>query len=740
MAPGRVDGNPVEGSTIHAAKDQLVTAKKQPAADTRLTRLHDHVLKTYRILIADLCQQFNMGHPGGAIGMAAIGVALWKYAMRYAPHSPDWFNRDRFVLSNGHACLFQYSFLHLSGYKAMTFEQLKSYHSERADSLCPGHPEIEIEGIEVTTGPLGQGVANAVGLAVATKNLAATYNQPGNEVVSNHTWCMIGDACLQEGVGLEAISLAGHWRLNNLTIIYDNNQITCDGSVDMVNNEDINAKMRACGFHVLEVSDGCYDIDGIAQALETARHSSEKPYFINIKTTIGLGSAVAGKAASHGAPFGAEDVKAMKVANGFDPEKHFEIGAEVRDFFSELPERGKGFVTEWEEALRRYCGEFPELGEEFQARMRGEIRKDWRELVPKTFDTAPTASRVSGGKVINPLAKAINSFMVGTADLSPSVNMIWEGKVDFQPPSLQTACGINGTYAGRYLHYGIREHAMAGIANGLAAFSRGTILPVTSSFFMFYLYAAPAVRMGALQHLHVIHVATHDSIGAGEDGPTHQPIELAALFRSMPHLLYIRPGDSEEVAGAWEVAIAYTDGSSIISESRHKIPQLHGGGEGKGLTRRDGVAKGAYVLQEVDDADTADVTIIGVGAELSFAVDVAAALQSERGVRARVVSFPCWRLFEMQSVEYRRSVLRRHGPKDAHTAGIPVVVIEPYAPNGWERYADAGINMRTFGHSLPGKYIYDHFGFETVKMTDKVVGYLEGIKEGKYIKGEFVDL
>lgn len=275
---------------------------------------------------------------------------------------------------------------------------------------------------------------------------------------------------------------------------------------------------------------------------------------------------------------------------------------------------------------------------------------------------------------------------------------------------------------------------MAGIANGLAAFGPGTILPVTSSFFMFYLYAAPAVRMGALQKLRVIHVATHDSIGAGEDGPTHQPIELAMLFRSMPNLLYLRPGDSEEVAGAYIVAMEYMGGPSIVSVSRHKIPQLHDGAQGKSLTNRDGVAKGAYVLDEAEGG-TADVTIIGVGAELSFAVDVANELKQKRGIRARVVSFPCWRIFDAQPVEYRRKVLSRHGQ-----GGVPAVVIEPYSPNGWERYADAGINLRTFGHSLPGKYIYGHFGFETSPMADKVAGYLDGIKSGEYIKGEFVDL
>ncbi|KAL2859581.1 Transketolase, thiamine diphosphate binding domain-containing protein [Aspergillus pseudodeflectus] len=684
---------------------------------------HDHVLKSFRLLIADLCQQFGGGHPGGAIGMAAIGVALWRYIMRYAPHTPDFFNRDRFVLSNGHTCLFQYTFLHLTGYKAMTFDQLKSYHSERVDALCPGHPEIEHEGVEVTTGPLGQGVANAVGLAMASKNLAATYNRPKYDVVNNHTWCMIGDACLQEGVALEAISLAGHWKLNNLTIMYDNNQITCDGSVDLTNTEDINAKMRACGWDVIDVEDGCYDVEGIVQALQKARASTDKPTFINVRTVIGLDSKVEGQAAAHGAAFGVSDVAEMKRKYGFNPEEHFVISDTVREFFADIPARGEGFVKEWDDLVKKYSEAHPELAAEFQRRVRGELPSDWQEKIPAEFPDKPTASRASSGLVFNPLAQDINNFMVGTADLSPSVNMIWKGKVDFQHPDLRTTCGINGDYSGRYIHYGVREHAMAAISNGLAAFSPNTFIPITSSFFMFYLYAAPAVRMGALQHLQVIHAATHDSIGMGEDGPTHQPIELAALYRAMPNLLYIRPGDSEETAGAWIAAINAKKSSTIISTSRHALPQLK-------QTRRDGVLKGAYILEDIPNAA---VTILGVGAELSFALEVAATLKEKNNITARVVSFPCQRLFEQQSVEYKRSVLQRH-------MGIPAVVIEPYAPNGWERYADAGISIRRFGHSLPGKAAYKFFGFDIEGMSEKIAGYLKRREVEEELKGEFVDL
>ncbi|EXJ93372.1 transketolase [Capronia coronata CBS 617.96] len=693
---------------------------------SRLTAEHDLVLRTFRLLIADLCQQFKGGHPGGAIGMAAIGVALWKYVMRYSPRHPDFFNRDRFVLSNGHTCLFQYTFLHLTGYEAMTLDQLKSYHSSREDALCPGHPEIEHEGIEVTTGPLGQGISNAVGMAMATKHLAAEFNRPGHDLVTNHTWCMIGDACLQEGVALEAISLAGHFRLNNLTVIYDNNQITCDGSVDLTNTEDVNAKMRACGWDVIDVQDGCYDVEGIIAALNKARASEEKPTFINVRTVIGVDSAVAGSAVAHGAAFGDKAVADMKRAYGFNPDEFFVIPDAVREFFADIRPRGQKLVEEWNRKLDAYSNEYPELAAEFEARRNGQLPSDWSSLIPKEFPSKDTATRASSGLVFNPIAEKVKAFMVGTADLSPSVNMIWKGKEDFQHPGLRTQCGINGSYRGRYIHYGIREHAMAAIANGLAAYSPNTIIPVTSSFFMFYLYAAPGVRMGALQHLHIIHHATHDSIGMGEDGPTHQPIELAALYRAMPNLLYIRPGDSEETAGAWMAAIEATHTPSIISTSRHAVRQL------APKTSRDGVRRGAYVIEE--DAD-ADLTILGVGAELGLALDLAARLRETAGLRVRVVSFPCQRLFEKQSLEYRRQTLNR-------ASGKPTIVIEPYAAMGWERYADAAVCMSTdrFGQSLPGPKAYDYFGFTVDKIVPKIQGYLAKRKAGDILPGEFYEM
>ncbi|KAL7756924.1 hypothetical protein ACKLNR_013917 [Fusarium oxysporum f. sp. zingiberi] len=719
-----------------AAVDKIVVKSLPSNGSTTVAGLnlespekHDRVLKVFRAFIADLCQQFNGGHPGSAMGMAAIGIALYKYVMRYSPNNCEYFNRDRFVLSNGHACLWQYLFMHLVGVKSMTLEQLKSYHSTKTDSLCPGHPEIENEGVEVTTGPLGQGVANAVGLAMATKNLGATYNKPGYELVNNMTWCMIGDACLQEGVGLEAVSLAGHWRLNNLCIIYDNNSITCDGTADVANTEDINAKMEATGWNVLDVFDGDSDVTAIVNALIAAR-SSDKPTFINIRTTIGFGSAAAGNAKTHGAALGVDDVANIKKSFGLDSNEHFHIPQDVYDLFADVRVRGDAYEAEWLKTVQRYKKEDPVLGTEFGLRVAGKMPDDWTKCIPTSSElpTEPTSSRKSAGILTNILGERIKSFLVGTADLTPSCHVAFNNKVDFQSPDLRTACGLNGNYSGRYIHYGIREHAMCAISNGLAAFNKGTFIPMTSSFFMFYLYAAPAVRMAALQGLQQIHIATHDSIGTGEDGPTHQPIALPALYRAMPNTLYIRPCDSEEVAGAFIAAILATETPTIISLSRQNLTQF------PQHSSREGVSVGAYVFVEADDDDF-DVTLIGVGSEMGLTMQAKDVLLKEHGIKSRVVSFPCPRLFEQQSRQYKQSVLK---PR----SGKATVVIEAYAANGWERYADASISMRRFGKSLPSKATYEYFGFQPYNVATKIRGLVEEVKRDgiEILRGDFRDL
>lgn len=658
------------------------------------------------------------------MGMAAIGVALWKYVMKYSPSNPDFFNRDRFVLSNGHACLFQYAFLHLTGYKMMSWEQLLTYHSPRFDSVCPGHPEIEIDGVEVTTGPLGQGIANAVGLAMASKNLGATYNRGNHEVVNNMTWCMIGDACLQEGVGMEAIQLAGHWKLNNLCVMFDRNEITCDGSVDVAQSDDINAKMRACGWGVIEVADGNYDVEGIVKALIQARASKDKPTFINIRTVIGVGSQVQGDAKAHGADLGEADVAHVKKFYGMDPEKHFVVDDDVYGYFREAIPRGQQLEKDWQATVNAYSKEHPQLAAELQRRVKGEFLDDWTKLVPKLedFPTEDTPSRKAAGQILNPIAEKCGNVVVGTADLSPSVNMAWKTKVDFQNPDLKTACGLKGDYSGRYIHWGIREHAMASCSNGMAAFNKGTFLPITSSFFMFYIYNAAGVRMGALQNLQAIHIATHDSIGTGEDGPTHQPIELASLYRAMPNFHYIRPCDAEEAAGAVIAALNAKDTPSMISVSRQKVPQYPQN------SSREGVQKGGYVFLEEKDAD---VTLVGAGAEMRFCVEARQALVA-KGLRARIVSLPCWRIFDSQPRAYRKQVL----------GTAPRVAIEAYSPNGWERYADAGYHMHSFGQSLVGKDVYERFNYNAEKIADKVAGLMAEVKkEGiETLRGDFRDL
>ena len=703
---------PTLGTASVQKHKKVVESPENPFRMT--TDDYDKILVTFRILIADLVQQYNGGHPGGAMGMAAIGVALWKHVLRISPSNPNFFNRDRFVLSNGHTCLFQYAFHHLVGYKHMTLDQLKSYHSAELDSYCPGHPENEHPGIEVTTGALGQGVANSVGLAIAAKNLQATYNRPEYPIVSNHTFCIVGDACLQEGISLEAISLAGHLCLDNLTIIYDNNQITCDGSVDLTNTENINEKFRACNWNVIEIMDGSEDVSAIVTALEASR-KSDKPTLVNVQTKIGYGPNLEGTAAAHGAAFGQDEVDRLHSVNGFPVDKKIVVPQYMYDFFKKEENEEK----QWNELLTKYQAAHPELAKEFLNRVNGKLPSNWESLVPTQFPSTPTASRKSSGLCVQNLAENIKSLFFGTADLSPSVNLSWKSKVDFQNPAIDTACGTNGDYLGRYLHYGIREHSMAGIANGIAAYNPGTFIPVTSSFFMFYLYAAPAVRYGALSKLKVIHVATHDSVGLGEDGPTHQPIALATFYRALPQINYIRPADSEETAGAW-IAALKADTPTIISLSRHNLEQQI-------TTNRQMVAKGAYLLQEDEDAQ---ITIIGVGAELTFAVGASKVLR-DKGIKSRVVSFPSQRLFEQQSLNYKRSVLKR--------GKVPCVVIEAYAPNGWERYATAGFNMTTFGKSLPGSIVYDYFGFNSAKIADRIERYIKEYEDPD-IKFEFQDL
>ncbi|KAK5072857.1 hypothetical protein LTR64_000733 [Lithohypha guttulata] len=709
------------------------TEPSDPVTQLQLTpelrEIHDKVLRTVRCLVADLCQQYDGGHPGSAMGMAALGLALYKYVMCYSPGNPRYFNRDRLVLSNGHACLWQYVYMHVVGFPTMTMEHLRSYHSSDRGSICPGHPEIQFDGIEVSTGPLGQGVGNAVGLAIASRHLSATYNKPHHNVLDHMIWCVVGDGCLQEGVSLEAIQLAGHWKLDNLAILYDNNGVTCAGTVDLTTSEDVNARMEACGWQVVDVVDGVDNISRLVEVLLYAQHNRQKPTFVNVRTIIGYGAWFQGKNEAHGNPLGVDGVANLKRQLGMNPKTHFHIDEDVYRFFADVGPAGRAREARFAKEVKAYGQSYPVLAQEFVERMEGRWNTHWQHLLPakKDLPSSKVASRVSAGEIIALLAQHLPQVMVTSCDLQPTTNMSWPTSKAFQCPVHDTTSGTtSGDYTGRYLHCGVREHAMAAIANGLAAFNAGTVLPFTSAFLMFYGYAVPAVRMGALQGLRIIHLATHDSIAIGYDGPTHQPVEIASLFRAMPNLLYIRPCDGEETCGAFMVAVAAEKASSVISLSRHGLVQY------PQYSSRGGVGRGAYVFIEELKAD---ITLIGVGSEMVFAVEARKKL-AERGFKARIVSFPCQRLFEAESRQYRETVMQYDQNK-------PVVIIEAYAVNGWERYADAGYSMHTFGKSLPPEdQVYEFFGFEANCIASKLQDLIAEVNQSgiRSLRGDFRDL
>lgn len=690
-----------------------------------ITLSADEVLATVRCLTADIVEQFNGGHPGTPMGAASIGLALWGYAMKFNPKNAGWVNRDRFVLSNGHACLLQYIYLHLCGYPTWTLAMLKRYHSrDYIHSQAAGHPEIEFEGIEVTTGPLGQGIANAVGLAMASKHLASRFNQDGSTIIDNKIWVMSGDGCLQEGIGQEAISFAGHLHLDNLILIYDDNRVTVDGNINICFTEDTNAKMLAMGWEVIDVQgDATNDVAAIVDALRRARHStSGKPVFINIVTQIGFGSKNEGLCPTHGAALGAEDVAKVKNFHGRNPEEQFVVPDHVYSAFDHVKRKGAALESDWNRIFEKYKASHPQLAAEFEQQIMGHsLVSDPAKLLlaKKDLPITPIPTRKASGLAIEALAPKMPQILAGSADLSGSTFVTWPNCEDFQAPSTGY-----GTYKGRQIRYGIREHAMAGIANGMAAYSPNAIIPVISTFFMFFLYAAPAVRMAALQRLRIICIATHDSIGIGEDGPTHQPIALASLFRAMPNVNFIRPADAEEVQGAWLISLDQDISQpTVISLSRQAVPLLKG-------TSRDQMRRGAYPIwsstQEASSESSSMITLVATGSEVSLAIKVAQQLVSQDNTKGmtegiRVVSMPIQSRFDAQSEEYRKSVLPSHTSL--------VIAIEAWSSYGWARYAHASMSMHSFGLSGPQADLYDHFGFSVDNLTRKIQQYADSRRD-----------
>ncbi|KAI4851032.1 hypothetical protein E4T44_02389 [Aureobasidium sp. EXF-8845] len=665
----------------------------------------DQAVREVRKLVIDICRQNGGGHGGSAIGMAPMAVALWKYAMRYNPSNPEWFDRDRFVLSNGHAAMLQYTMLHVAGYSHMTADELKLYGSAKTvdkttgnwkTTLCHGHPEIEVPGIEVTTGPLGQGIANAVGLAIASKNLAATFNKADASVINSHIYCVTGDGCIQEGVANEAMAIAGHLGLDNLTLLYDNNQVTCDGPLDWIVSEDTNNKMSAIGWNVIHVLNGDESVEDIRQALSEAKAYKGKPTFINIRTTIGYNTSTAGTFKSHHGTYSDEDAAKSAIPGINSPHT---LSEETQEYWSDKAKKGKDLEISWQNELKSYSSKYSELSKALNIRIAGTCDiKDFLDTFQKPDDIQ--ATRQFNGTLFNELMSRMPNMVAGGADLWNSNQMGDQSHRIFD----------RDHPGGRVIRYGIREHAMASISNGLAAYSPGCFIPVTATFFMFYLYGAAGVRMGALSNLKVIHVATHDSIGEGQNGPTHQPVELDSLFRAMPKLQYIRPGDSEEVVGAWIAALTADNRPSMLSLARDPALSLIQN------TDRQKVLRGGYVLVEKEDAQ---VTLVSCGSELQFAVEASKQLDAA-GVPTRVVSIPCISIFEEQSLEYQDSVL----------SGTPhVISVEAYIATTWARFCTASVAMDSYGYSGAGLENFARFGIDTDGIVKKVKAHVKSIAE-----------
>ncbi|KAL7792542.1 putative transketolase [Trichoderma ceciliae] len=683
----------------------MVCNEEQGSKDT-LTE-DDQAVLGLRSLLFDICNQNGGGHGGSAIGMAAIGVALWKYIMRYNPSNPLWFDRDRFVLSNGHAAMFLYALNHLIGYEVWTMDELKGYGSAKINgytTISHAHPEIEVPGIEVTTGPLGQGIANAVGLAIASKNLATKFNQPGFEVVQSKVYCIVGDGCLMEGVSLEAISLAGNLQLDNLVVIYDNNQVTCDGPLDWINVEDINGKMRSSGWHVVDVQDGSVDVQAIVSALRHASGLRGKPVMVNIRTVIGLGTQVTGTSRAHHCKFDEESVKEFKIQAGQDPSATHIVPDPILAYFRERKLWGERLEEKWQRLVQRYEEVHPDLAQKFAEKCRGVDNTPClaalEELDASRF--IGQATRETSGEILGEIWETHSGLFGGGADLVTS-NKISYSPTDVFHPTI--------SHGGRFLRYGVREHAMCGISNGIAAFNPGTFLPITATFFMFYLYAAPSVRMGALSKLPVIHIATHDSFAEGQNGPTHQPVELDSLFRTMPNVTYIRPCNAEEVIGAWIIALSNRQGPTALSLGRDPVGPIPN-------TNRRKVANGAYVIHDVPNSK---LTLVSCGTNLHYVV-AAASLMTQIGTPTRVVSAPCLGLFDLQSKDYRNSVF----PLD----GTPIVSVEEYVPTIWARYTTASIGMSGYGYSASNESNYKRFGLDTEGIVKRLKSYLEDL-DGK---------
>jgi transketolase len=661
--------------------------------------LHERCINTIRTLSMDAVQKANSGHPGAPMGLASPAYVLWTEIMRHNPENPAWFNRDRFVLSGGHASMLLYSLLHLTGY-GLTIEDLKNFR--QLGSRTPGHPEFgHTIGVETTTGPLGQGFTNAVGMALAERHLASVYNRPGFDVVDHFTYVMCGDGDLMEGITSEAASFAGHMGLSRLICLYDDNGITIEGTTGISFTEDVAKRFEAYNWHVQKVSDG-NNLQAINDAIENARGEKEKPSIIIVKTHIAYGSPNKQDTPdAHGAPLGEEEVKLTKKNLGWPETETFYVPDEVATHFKNCIENGKKAEAVWNNLFASYKKENSGLAETFINAMNNILSADWEHALPDFSDPAVSiATRAASGKVLNAIAPKIPNLIGGSADLAPSNNTMITSSNDMQ----------KGSYNGRNIRFGVREHAMGGILSGLAL-HKG-LIPFGGTFLVFADYMRPSIRLAALMKQPVKYVFTHDSIAVGEDGPTHQPVEHILSLRSIPGLVVIRPSDATETTEAWRFAIKTIDRPVALILSRQNLPVI----DRKKFGSADGLTKGAYILADTDG--TPDVIIIATGSEVSISLAAKDKLL-EKGIKARVVSMPSIELFKENPVEYRDKVL----PPAVKNR----VVVEAGLSMGWEKYAgDKGviIGIDNFGASAPGGTVMKKFGFTTENIVEKVMGLL----------------
>jgi transketolase len=662
--------------------------------------LDDLCINTIRMLAADCVERAKSGHPGMPMGAAPMAYVLWTRFLRHSPSNPDWPDRDRFVLSAGHGSMLLYSLLHLTGYD-LPLEELKRFR--QWGSVTPGHPESSLTpGVETTTGSLGQGFANGVGMAIAERYLASRFNRPGHEIVDHYTYGIVSDGDLMEGVSHEAASLAGHLELGKLVYLYDDNHISIDGSTELAFTESRTARFEAYGWHVQQVENGT-NLDAIEQALAAARNEVKRPSLIAVHTRIGYGSPNKQDSASaHGEPLGPDEIKLTKEHLGWPLEPECFIPRDASETFRKAIERGMAWEAGWRDRFESYKNAYPDLAQEWEQWMRGDLVENWVRKIPFfPSDSKGMATRAASGNVLNAVAPNLPNLIGGSADLAPSNKTLIKGEGTFQA----------GHYNGRNFHFGVREHGMGAVLNGIAL--HGGLIPYGGTFLVFSDYMRPAIRLASMMELKVIYIFTHDSIGLGEDGPSHQPIEQLAGLRAIPNLTVIRPCDANETAEAWRIALTHKNGPFALILTRQGLPVL----DRRTFPPADGLSRGAYILRDAERGKP-DLILIASGSEVPMALEAADHLQ-QKGIAVRVVSMPSWELFEAQPEGYRQAVF----PPEVEAR----VAVEAGSPLGWHRYVGSMgevIGIDHFGASAPYKTLYEKFGLTASHVAEKALALL----------------